>query len=145
LKDYLWIDDYITGLFDMYSTKDISELYGCLEIQIVKLPKDNILLQGNESVYQRDYFDREIVYIRDDLDFKYEKFILAHELGHAILHTEIYSAAFNKQLLNKGKLEKQANYFAFKVLEVKIDPVDFDGFTLEQMCCFLHISKECLV
>lgn len=145
MKDYLWIDDYITGLFDLYSTKDISELYHCLEIQIVKLPKDNLLLQGNESVYQRDYFDREIVYIRNDLDFKYEKFILAHELGHAILHTEIYSAAFNKQLLNKGKFEKQANYFAFKLLDIEINSTDFEGFTLEQVCSYLHINNKCLI
>ncbi len=107
MKKYAWINDYIVGLFDMYETEDIYELYDCLNIKIIKLYKDNVLLQGNYSVYQRNYFDQEIVYIRENLDYKYEKFILAHELGHAILHTETYIAAFNKKLLNKGKLESR--------------------------------------
>lgn len=145
MRQHRWINDYITGLIDMYDTRDIYEIYNCLDIQIVKLPKHNILLQGNESFYQRDYLNQEVVYIRNDLDFKYEKFVLAHELGHAILHTKIYSAAFNKKLLNKGKFEKQANYFALKLLNIKFDPVDFNGFTLEQICSYLHINKECLI
>lgn len=29
------------------------------------------------------------MYIREDLDHKYEKYVLSHELEHAILHTDI--------------------------------------------------------
>lgn len=97
---YTWIDNYVIGLGETYNTCDIYELYSLLQIKIEKLDKDNILLQGNESIYYRDYFGLEIVFLRNDLNYEYEKFILAHELGHALIHTDIYTAAFNKDLMD---------------------------------------------
>jgi len=140
-----WIDNLVIGLVDLYDTKDICELYQHLDIKIIKLSKDNILLRQDEAMYQRNYFDEEIVFIRDDLDYKYEKFILAHELGHAILHTELIAASFNKELINKGKLEKQANYFAVNLLDIELDSIDFEGYTIEQISKALHITEESLI
>jgi len=139
-----WIDDCIVGLIELYNTQDIYELYKCLDIKIVKLQKDNILLQNSEAFYYRDFFDEEVVFIRDDLDYKYEKFVLAHELGHALLHTEICATAFNKSLINKGKLERQANYFALKLLNIEIDPVEFRNYTIEDISKSLYVSEEAL-
>lgn len=139
----MWIDKIVTGLKDTYDTSSIYELYDYLGIQIIKMDPCTILLQGNESLYFRDYCDNEIVFIRNDLNKTYEKFILAHELGHALLHTDIYCAAFNKKLLNVGKLEKQSNYFAFQLLGVELDPVEFEGFTLEQIASSLYLTTKC--
>ncbi len=102
-----WIDEYINGTIEYCNSKDIFEIYDTLNIKIKKLKKDNVLLQEDEAIYYRSYFGVEIVFIRDDLDYQYEKFVLAHELEHAILHIKTYTAAFNKNLLNKGKLERQ--------------------------------------
>jgi len=144
MDSYDWINDCILGLIELYNTRDINELYDCLDIKIVKLQKNNILLQEREAFYHRNYFNEEVVFIRDDLDYQYEKFILAHELGHALLHTEVYTAAFNKNLLNKGKLEKQANYFALNLLNVDIDSIHFKGYTIEQISKTLYVSEESL-
>ncbi|EJO5347182.1 ImmA/IrrE family metallo-endopeptidase [Clostridium botulinum] len=138
-----WIDNILEGLKDTYDTNNIYELYDYLEIKIIKLEPSNILLRGNESLYNRNYFGNEIVIIRNDLNLEYEKFILAHELGHALLHTETYNAAFNKDLINCGKLEKQANYFAFKLLNLNIDPIQFEGFTIEQIASSLYLPQTC--
>ncbi|NFC87477.1 ImmA/IrrE family metallo-endopeptidase [Clostridium botulinum] len=138
-----WLDNILEGLKDTYDANNIYELYDYLEIKIIKLEPSNILLRGNESLYNRNYFGNEIVLIRNDLDLEYEKFILAHELGHALLHTETYKAAFNKDLINCGKLEKQANYFAFKLLSLDIDPIQFEGFTIEQIASSLYLPKDC--
>lgn len=140
---YLWIDNILEGVKDTYNTNNIYELYGYLEIQMLKLRPNNILLKGNESFYCRDYFNSEVVFIRNDLNLEYEKFILAHELGHALLHVNTYEAAFNKDLLNTGKLEKQANYFAFKLLNLDIDPIQFEGFTIEQIASSLYLPRKC--
>ena len=145
MDKYKWINECIVGLLDLYRTNNIYELYDCLDIKIIKLHKNNILLKGNEAFYQRNCMNREIVYIRENLDHRYEKFILAHEMGHAVLHTEIYSAAFDKRLLNKGKFEIQANYFALNLLGIKIATIDFDGYTIEQIAKALHIPKSCLL
>lgn len=138
-----WIDKIITGLKDTYDTSSIYELYDSLKIKIVRLEPNNILLRGNESVYYRDFMNDEIVFIRNDLNRCLEKFILSHELGHAILHTNLYCAAFNKKLLNVGKLEKQSNYFAFQLLNIELDPVEFEGFTLEQIASSLYLTTKC--
>lgn len=140
-----WIDDIITGLIETYNTNNIYELYDLLDIQIIRLDKNNILLKGNDGFYQRNYFDQEIVFIDEDLDYQYEKFVLAHELGHAILHTTIYTAAFNINFINTGKFEKQATYFALKLSNIKIDPIDFEGLSIEQISCALYVPKDCLI
>lgn len=76
----------------------------------------------------------------------YEKLVLAHELGHALLHTETYTATFNKNLLNKGNLEKQAHYFALRLLkiEIEIDDIDFEVYTIEQILKALYVSEDSL-
>lgn len=140
---YSWINNILLGLKDTHITTNIYELYDSLEIELIKLESNNILLRGNESFYHRNFFDKEVVFIRNDLQREYEKFILAHELGHALLHTNTYEAAFNKDLINTGKLEKQANYFAFKLLGYNLDPISFEGFTIEQIASSLYLNPKC--
>lgn len=140
-----WIDNILIGLKENFGTNDIYELYNSLNIKISKLESSNILLNGNEAFYYRDYLESEVVFIRNDLNLKYEKFILAHELAHALLHTHIYEAAFNKSLINSGKLELQANYFAFQLLSFKIDPLECHGLTKEQISAKLGLPANVLI
>jgi len=142
---YLWIDNIITGLKETYGINNIYDLYDFLNIKIINLEQNNILLSNNEAFYYRNYLGSEIVFIRNDLNFSYAKFILAHELGHALLHTHIYEATFNKKnLINMGKLEKQANYFAIKLLNIELDPIECEGFTLKQIASYLEIPENLL-
>lgn len=142
--NYSWIDEYTDGIVEYCNSRDIYEIYNSLNIEIVKTDKDNPILQENDALYIRDYSDLEVVFIRDDLPYQYEKFVLAHELGHALLHTKLCVAAFKINLINKGKLEKQANYFALKLLNIKINSVDFEGYTVEQIAKALYISEDSL-
>ncbi len=139
---YTWIDDVIGGLSECYNTNNVYELCDILNIKIKKLESSNILLHGNDSIYIRDYFDSEIVFIRADLIMESEKFILLHELGHALLHTDIFKAAFNRNFINKDKLEKQANYFAFKMLNLEFDEIELEGMSLEQISRCIGIPYE---
>lgn len=107
-----WIDEILEGLIDHCQTENIYEIYEQLDIKIQRLTKDNIILKGNEAVYHR-FNSLEIVYIEDNL--VNEKFVLAHELAHAILHINESIVYFNP-LENNWKLEKEANYFAMKLL-----------------------------
>lgn len=139
-----WVDNLIVGLVELYGTRNIYELYQQLDIQVIKLNKDHIFLRKSEGMYQRNYYGHEVVFIKQDLEFQYEKFILAHELGHALLHTEIVQAAYDKNLVNKGRLEKQADYFALKLLEIEVDTVEYEGCTIEQISKALYVSEESL-
>lgn len=142
--DLAWIDEYVDGIIDYCYSKDIFEIYNTLNINIKRIDKDDCLLQGNEALYIRSHFGLETVFIRDDLPYKYEKFILAHELGHALLHTEIAKAAYNSKIINKGKLENQADYFALKILDIKIDEDLYEGYTLEQLARGFYVTEESL-
>lgn len=128
-----WIDKYVDGVVDYCCSRDICEIYDTLNIIIKRIDKDDLLLQGNEAVYIRNYLGMEVVFVRDDLPYQYEKFVLAHELGHAILHVEIAQAAYNSKLVNTGKLERQADYFAIKLLDMSINEIDHEGLTIEQI------------
>lgn len=139
---YTWIDEIVLGLQESYDTSDVYELYNFLGVNIKELEPNNILLLGNDSLYARDYLDAETVYIRDDLTSELKKFILLHELGHALLHVNIFSAAFNRNSINEYKLEKQANYFAFKMLNLKFDNIEMEGMTLEQIANWIKVPYE---
>lgn len=139
---YAWIDEIIGGLSEYYNTNNVYELCDVLNIQINKLESNNILLHGNDSIYIRDYFDVEVVFIRNDLNVESEKFILLHELGHALLHIDIFKAAFNRNFINKDKLEKQANYFAFKMLNIEFDEIELDGMSLDQISRCIGMPYE---
>lgn len=144
MNSFSWIDEYVIGAIDLCFSNNVYEIYKFLNINIMKLDKEDTLLCGYEAVYIRNYFGIEVVFIRDDLPYKYEKFILAHELGHALLHTEIAKAAYNSKLINKGKLEKQADYFAIKLLDITIDEIYYGDYTYSQLASELYVTEESL-
>lgn len=137
-----WIDNIIVGLIDTYSTNNPYELCDLLEIIIIKIDKDFILLNGHESAYFRNAYDREVIYIRDDLEKSHEEFYLSHELGHAILHTHVDCS---NNLVIKGKFEKQANYFAFKLSDICFDERELKNLSVEQIACCLEVPLEPLM
>lgn len=139
-----WIDEYINGVIEYCCSRDIFEIYDSLNINIKEVDKNDLLLRGNDAVYVRNFLGIEAVFIRDDLPLQYEKFVLAHELGHAILHVEIATAAYNNKLTNRGKLERQADYFAIKLLDIKLDDVYHYELTLEQIAKELYVTEDSL-
>ncbi|MEG2412615.1 MAG: ImmA/IrrE family metallo-endopeptidase [Clostridium sp.] len=139
---YTWINDVIWGLCDIYDTNNAYELCDILNIKIEKLDCKNILLRGNDSLYIRNLMGNEVIFIRGDLSVECERFVLLHELGHAILHVDIFSAAFNRCFINTNKLEKQANYFAFKMLNIEFDEIELEGMTLDQISRCIGVPYE---
>ncbi|MDO4605474.1 MAG: ImmA/IrrE family metallo-endopeptidase [Helcococcus sp.] len=107
-----WIDDIVTGLIENIGSNNLDDILSELKIHKFTVSPDNSLLQDNQAVYQR-IGDFECIYIADNVLNK--DFIIAHEIGHAILHVDEMTMFYNP-LLNKGKLENEANYFACKLL-----------------------------
>lgn len=135
-----WIDNIVLGLIDKYNTRNVYELCDYLDIAIKKLDPTNILLRKKDAFYYRDFQDNEIIFIKNNLSLPLEKFILSHELGHALCNPDLLCAAFT--FSNKGKFEKQANYFALKISNIKFDEVELDGMTIEQIASCLELPYE---
>lgn len=139
-----WIDKYIDGVIEHTGSNDIFDIYKTLRIEIKRVDKKDPMLHGNEAVYIRNFLDLELVFISDSLPFRYEKFILAHELAHALLHIDQAQAAYNNKLIVKNKFELQADYFAFKLLDITIDKDYYDGCTFEQVAKSLCVGEAML-
>lgn len=139
-----WINEYVDGVIEHCYSKDIYEIYNTLEIGIIRTDKKDFILQGNEALYIRNYLGSEVVFIRDNLPYKYEKFVLSHELGHALLHVETLAAAYNNQLINRGKLERQADYFALKLLNISIEKDCYEGLSFNQLARELYVTESSL-
>lgn len=138
-----WINEIILGLIEIYGTNNPYDLCNMLEIEIVKVNKDFKLLGGNHSSYIRNLDGNEVIYISNALSESHEKFYLSHELGHALLHIKIKNSV-NRFLLNKGKLEKQANYFAFKLNKFTFDEIELYEMTLEQIASCIEMPENAL-
>lgn len=115
-------------LLFIYNTNNPYTILKERNIEIIKVPKNHKILSGKNCIYIAFL---KSVYIRDDLTFGHELFYLRHEIGHIILHSNIYSG----YILCCGKLEKEANYFAFKLSQIVFDELELLNMTLEQICC----------
>lgn len=80
------------------------------------------------------------IYINSDLEDNSAKVVMAHELGHAILHVKENGAFMSsKTLLLTSKIEQQAN------LLITDDMLqEYAGFTQEQFCSCTGYPKELL-
>jgi len=62
----------------------------------------------------------QIITLNSDMDESRLNFVCAHELGHAVLHPNENTPFLHKNtLFSKDKIEKQANYWAIKLLTYK--------------------------
>lgn len=136
-----WIDDYVVGIKEASGSSNPKDILDYLSIKVIRVLHSSTILQKKDSIYIRDLNGTEIIFIRDDLKEEVENFILAHEIGHAILHIDI-SAAYHSRYDNKGKYERQADYFAAKLLGIKLDTTEMQDWTTEQISTFTGVKEE---
>ena len=95
---------------------------------------------GKISGYYKYLKRHKCIYINSDLEDNSAKVVMAHELGHAILHVKENGAFMSsKTLLLTSKIEQQAN------LLITDDMLqEYAGFTQEQFCSCTGYPKELL-
>lgn len=133
------IKDIVKGLVETYGTSNPFELCSSLDIKILH---SNL---GHEikGFFQRTSDDYEVLHLNTDLMPEEEKYICAHELGHAILHTDLSLQFFIENNLQvKNKFEIQADKFAAELLLNDIDELAIKDMTTEQLSCYFGVPKE---
>lgn len=131
-----YINELINGIVEVVGSRNVYDIASHFEIEIIKdNPKQNPMLLFTEGVYIRDLNDKEIIIIRDDLEN--EKQVIAHELGHALLHVEEDITYYGNA---KGRMELEADYFATKLLypDYKIE----EGKTVQELSQILKIKPN---
>ena len=83
------------------------------------------------------------IFLSENLDEHLQNFVMAHELGHAIMHPKqnCYFIRNNTFLLN-SKTENEANKFAIELLVSDQDIEEKRNFTLEQISRSLGYDQQ---
>ncbi len=130
------------GLIEMYQTNNPFELCDYLNIKIIR---SNL---GSEikGFFQRTVEGYEIIHINSKLNDNESKYICAHELGHAIMHTDLSLQFFIENPLQiKSKYEIQADKFAAELLipdNLESYECELEGMTAEELGCYFGVPKE---
>ncbi|ASA24325.1 ImmA/IrrE family metallo-endopeptidase [Paenibacillus donghaensis] len=112
------MDKLINKLIHKYKTNCPFELSKALGIHIRFIN----LGTGTKGLYYRKLRRRFIV-IHNELPLEWQRFVCAHELGHDRLHKGVNRFFLEeKSYFSPGKLERQANVFALKLLSAGTSP-----------------------
>lgn len=109
-----WIDSHVHKLKEEHSTDDPEELFRRMDVRICRIDPSSPLFVQCDAICVNSDRGRCAIFIRNDLSPAREKFVLSHELGHVSLHKPILRI-WNNGLVNKGKYENQADYFACRL------------------------------
>ncbi len=135
-----WIKDIVNGLVEQYQTNNIYELCDFLNIEITRKSHNKDI----KSYFFRNLYGDEYIFLNSTIEPREEKALIAHELGHAILHTDVNVSYYCKNtLINKGKLEKQADYFAAILLtaNIEVDNYSWEGQTICQLADEIEVEE----
>ena len=114
-----------------YGTTDPEEMADYLNVITMNIPMGN-----NIAGYYKYIKRRKYIFINSNIkNDTYRRVILAHELGHSIMHRTQNCTFMNEYtLLLTSKIEKQANIFAAYFLIDDSLLIEYKDFTREQFC-----------
>lgn len=124
------IDKLVENLIQKTGSDDLEDIISYLGIKVIKQPSKSFYCQIKGKKY---------IYLDTKAPPDLRPFILAHELGHAILHQEEISH-YSPLSITKTATEREADYFAFKILKKSIDPT-YD-YTYSQYAEMLAVSED---
>lgn len=134
-----YIRHKVTKLLKLYKTNDPEELANRMGILIIDMPL------GSSAGSYRFMKKKRVIFINSDLDYHHRKVVIAHELGHAILHPKINCCFIkNKTLLLNSKIEKEANIFACELLVHDDLLKDYIDYSLNEIANAEYLPVELL-
>ena len=131
-----WIIKEVKKNVKKYKTNCPYEISGCKNIHVVHWNLHNEIW-GFYKYERRNRF----IFINTNLESHQQRYVCAHELGHALLHTKINTPFLKANTFYSiDKIEREANEFAVKLLlydknledyETKFDCLRENGIPLE--------------
>ena len=102
----------VEKLIEIYQTDSVRDLAEYLDISIQHQDFRAKTVDSRLMIIDAKGF----IFLRNDLDIIYENFLIAHEIGHYILHYD-ENISFNfLRRVYKTRLEREANEFACALL-----------------------------
>lgn len=91
------------------------------------------------------YINRnKVIWLNSFLEEDERRYVLAHEIGHSILHPKSYCFFSNVKSINTSKKEHEANLFAAELLLdlSKTDISYIDGYSINQLASSCKVPAE---
>ena len=134
------IKDTVSRLLENYGTLNPFELCECLNIKILKSDLGNEI----KGFFQRTPQGYELIHINSGIDEYEMKYICAHELGHAILHTSMSLGFFIENSMQvKNRYEIQADKFAAEILiDYEINDQGYSELNIEQISSTICVPSK---
>lgn len=124
-------------LISKYKTNNPQEIAQELGIIILSEPL------GEINGYYNTAFRQKFIHINNTLVEAKQKFTIAHELGHALLHPKANTPFLrDNTLFSINKLEIEANKFAVDLLITDEAIAEVKHLTLDQMANYFGINKN---
>jgi len=124
------IDYEIDKLVEKYKTNNPFDIAKGENIIIFKEPL------GSINGYYNKFVRQKMIHVNEDLTYSKQLFTCGHELGHAIFHPNANTPfLINNTFYSVDKLERQANYFAARLLIPGDIFLIYEGYTLDQIAC----------
>ncbi len=130
----------VKNLVKKYGTRDPFLLASCLNLNVKFLEYSD-----NTKGYYIKVGKNKFIIINSNLTEEEKRVVLAHEIGHAVMHSskEIHFLRENT-LFPKGRHENEANKFAAELL-IDLNSIDkcyIEELSLEQLARFMMVPKE---
>lgn len=122
-----------------FNTNNPYDLASSLKIEIIERPL------GNTYGMYKYIKKTRVILLNSSLNETLKRVVLAHELGHAILHPTVNCYFMrHKTLYVTNKFENEANKFAAELLidEKEIKNLCLQNMSIEQLACYFLVPKE---
>ncbi|MFF2449321.1 ImmA/IrrE family metallo-endopeptidase [Neobacillus sp. NPDC058068] len=136
----MWIKDIVKQLTGTHKTNDPFAIAELRNIQVILWN----LHQEIKGFYKYDKRNKYI-FINNNLDEDEQKFVCAHELGHAQLHPRVNTPFLrNNTLLSVDRIEIEANRFAVELLmpDAVINEYQDSNLSIYEICEQYSVPRE---
>lgn len=132
----------ITTILSDFDNNNPFRIAAELNIELLYYPfSDNIKGTYIRNSNNNNHF----IILNSSLNTTMERFVLAHEIGHSLLHPDINRYYIKKHtLLSTNKIEKEANLFAAELLidDDQLHSLLENGESLPWIAFELNVPKE---
>lgn len=130
------IKNTVQGLCRKFNTSNPYQLADDLGIQVFYC---NL---GSVRGYYYMAHKIKLIYLHNGLSEHIERFVLAHEIGHSIMHPRACTPFLQNTFFSTDKLEIQANKFAAELIIKDIDLMEHWDFTIDQWAAYYGLPRE---
>lgn len=106
----------------------------------------NIILQYGDMKGVRGFYlyDSRIklIYLSNSLPEHTERFVLAHEIGHAVLHKQSCAPFLQSTFISVDKMEIEANKFASELVITDSELLELPNYNIAELAAFYGLPKE---